>query len=91
MKKLFIIPLLLSSLVVAVPACSSDDPVQETGLPGTPDLSAGNTKTLVVYFSAQGHTQAVAERIVALTGADAYRIEASEPYSRNPYDDSDRI
>lgn len=31
------------------------------------------------------------DEIVAETGADVYRIEASEPYASNPYDDSDRI
>ena len=59
--------------------------------PGHPDTPFGDGKTLVAYFSAQGHTQAVAERIVELTGADIYRIEAAEPYAENPYDDSDRI
>lgn len=48
-------------------------------------------KDLVAYFSAQGNTKAVAERIAELTGADIYRIEADEPYAANPYDDSDRI
>lgn len=48
-------------------------------------------KDLVVYFSAQGHTQAVAEEIARITGADILRIEAAEPYAANPYDDSDRI
>lgn len=48
-------------------------------------------KDLVVYFSAQGHTQAVAEEIARVTGADILRIEAAEPYAANPYDDSDRI
>lgn len=48
-------------------------------------------KDLVAYFSAEGHTKAVAERISELTGADIYRIEAAEPYAANPYDDSDRI
>lgn len=57
--------------------------------PGHPDTPFGDGKTLVAYFSAQGHTQAVAERIVELTGADIYRIEAAEPYAENPYDDSD--
>ena len=57
----------------------------------TPDTPSGQGKTLVAYFSAQGHTQAVAERIVELTGANVYRIEAAEPYASNPYDDSDRI
>lgn len=36
-------------------------------------------KDLVAFFSAQGHTQAVAERIAELTGADIYRIEAADP------------
>lgn len=48
-------------------------------------------KDLVVYFSATGNTQAVAEEIARLTGADLLRIEAAEPYATNPYDDSDRI
>lgn len=48
-------------------------------------------KDLVAYFSAQGHTEAVAERIAELMGADIYRIEAADPYAENPYDDSDRI
>ena len=85
-------------------ACSSDDtPAPGTEQPTTPeepgdekepdnpDTPTEGGKILVAYFSAQGHTQAVAERIVKLTGADVYRIEAAEPYAANPYDDSDRI
>ena len=103
MKKLVIIPLLLFSLT-GMAACSPDDtPALETEqptapeepgngeTPDSPDQPSGNGKALVVYFSAQGNTQAVAERIVELTGADVYRIEAAEPYAANPYDDSDRI
>lgn len=103
MKKLVIIPLLLFSLT-GMAACSPDDtPALETEQPTAPeepgngetpdslDQPSGNGKALVVYFSAQGNTQAVAERIVELTGADVYRIEAAEPYAANPYDDSDRI
>ena len=75
--------------------CSSDDtPASQTEQPTTPDdpdNPSGNSKTLIAYFSAQGHTQAVAKRIVELTGADIYRIEATDPYAENPYDDSDRI
>lgn len=103
MKKLFIIPFLLFSLT-SMAACSTEDnPLSETEQPTTPD-EPGNaenpddpdsptstTKMLVAYFSAEGHTQAVAERIVALTCADIYRIEAADPYARNPYNDSDRI
>lgn len=103
MKKLFIIPFLLFSQT-SMAACSTEDnPLSETEQPTTPDepgnaenpddpdSPASTTKMLVAYFSAEGHTQAVAERIVALTGADTYRIEAADPYARNPYNDSDRI
>lgn len=106
MKRLLFIPLLFLSLTTMA-ACSPDDsPVPETELPtlpeepgdeenpdnpDDPDIPSDNGKILVAYFSAQGHTQAVAERIVELTGADVYRIEAADPYAENPYDDSDRI
>lgn len=49
-------------------------------------VPAMQAKDLVAYFSAQGNTKAVAERI-----AELYRIEAADPYAANPYDDSDRI
>lgn len=48
-------------------------------------------KDLVVYFSGQGHTQAVAEEIAKQMGADILRLEAAEPYAANPYNDSQRI
>ncbi len=48
-------------------------------------------KVLVVYFSATGTTQRIAERIALLTQADVYRIEPQNPYAANPYDDSDKI
>lgn len=48
-------------------------------------------KDLVVYFSATGNTQAVAEQIAKWMSADILRIEAAVPYAANPYDDSNRI
>ena len=54
-------------------------------------VPAAQAKDLVAYFSAEGHTKAVAERIAELMEADMNRIEAAEPYAENPYDDSDRI
>lgn len=105
MKKLFIIPLLFFSLTTMAACSEQDDPTPDTEQPAnpeepgnedgeepeTPDRPSGNSKILVAYFSATGTTQRVAERIVELTGADVYRIEAAEPYAENPYDDSDRI
>lgn len=87
MKKILLIPFLFFSLA-AMGACSADE---KTSDPETPDQPAGNSNILVVYFSATGNTQRVAERIAALTGADVYRIEAADPYDADPYDDSDRV
>ena len=50
-----------------------------------------HAKDLVVYFSAQGHTQAVAEEIAKQMNADILRLQAAEPYAANPYNDSQRI
>ena len=103
MKKLLFIPLLLLSLTTMAACSPNDDTVLPTEQPSTPeepgdegnpdepDTPSGNGNMLVVYFSAEGHTETVAERIVELTGADFHRIEAAEPYAANPYDDSDRI
>lgn len=53
--------------------------------------SGGSSRMLVAYFSAEGHTKAVAERIAELTGADIYRIVPADPYAENLYDDSERV
>lgn len=39
-----------------------------------------NNKTLVVYYSRSGNTQAVAEHIQAITGADMFRVETVKSY-----------
>lgn len=93
MKKLIFIPFLLFSLVTMA-ACLDDSEVikdnEEINISGD-DGSENSNKILVAYFSATGNTQAVAEQIAKLTGADIYRIEASEKYAEDPYKDSDRI
>lgn len=103
MKKLFIIPFLLFSLTGMAACTAANEPARNPEQPATsenpkneddptlPDTPSAAGKTLVAYFSAQGHTQAVAERIATLTGADLYRIEPAEPYAANPYDDSERV
>lgn len=64
-------------------------------IPDSPDMAvpapSGKTRTLVAYFSATGNTQAVAQRIADLRGADLFRIAPAQPYADNPYDDSDRV
>lgn len=41
---------------------------------------AQNSKTLVVYYSRTGNTEAVARQIQSLTGADLFRVETVKPY-----------
>ena len=38
-------------------------------------------KTIVTYFSAQGHTKKVAEELANQIGADIFEIVPEEPYS----------
>lgn len=92
MKNLLLISLLLFS-ATTISACSenNDTSFPDTEQPESSDLPSGNSKTLVAYFSATGTTQAIAERITELTGADIYRINAADPYATNPYDDTERI
>ena len=39
------------------------------------------SKTVVVYYSAQGHTKKVAEKIAALREADLFEIKPAKPYA----------
>lgn len=83
----FLLTMLMPTLAFA--SCSADEPAA-VAVQGYNNLD-GNTKTLVAYFSAEGHTKAVAEAIRQETGADIFFIEPAVPYAANPYDDSDKI
>lgn len=39
------------------------------------------SKTIVVYYSVQGHTKKIAEKIAEMKGADLFEIQAKEPYT----------
>lgn len=61
--------------------------------PATPPQPVAG-KVLVAYFSGQGHTRAVAERIAAATGGDIFEITPEQPYSNadlNWRDDNSRV
>ena len=79
----FILPVLVNV------GCSADEP--SAANINAENSIDGDTKTLIAYFSAEGHTKAVAEAIQKETGADIFFIEPLDAYAANPYDDSDRI
>lgn len=53
----------------------------ETNTEDTSDGGASDGKTLVVYYSATGNTEAVANYIADATGGDLFELEPVEPYT----------
>lgn len=53
------------------------------------DVNVSDGKVLVVYFSAQGHTEEVANKIAENLNADTFEITPSDPYSSDDLDWTD--
>lgn len=53
----------------------------EANTADTSDGGASDGKTLVVYYSATGNTEAVANYIADATGGDLFELEPVEPYT----------
>lgn len=53
------------------------------------ETTAGNGKTLVVYYSATGYTEAVANAIAEATGGDLFELEPVDPYTDDDLDWTD--
>ncbi len=72
----------------------ASEPSQAENETGIADSESESGKTLVVYYSATGTTENVANYIAAATGADLFELEPVNPYSAddlNWTDDNSRV
>ena len=60
-------------------ADTAQDETQITGEDGSDTAASGNV--LVVYYSATGNTEEVANTIAETTGGDLFELEPAEPYT----------
>ena len=60
---------------------ASQNEVQDTDTPQDSTPTEEQTKVLVVYFSATGTTQSVAQTIADTVGADLFEVVPSDPYT----------
>lgn len=84
MKKLAAIFLSLA-MVLSLAACGNSSS-NETSAPETEGEEGGN---LVVYYSATGNTEQVANYIADITGGDLFELEPAEPYTSDDLDWTD--
>lgn len=75
MKKL--IASILTVMAVTLMACASN---------GEKQAKEPNPKVLVAYFSAQGHTKALAEKVANATGGTLFEIQPVDPYTEEDLD-----
>ncbi|MDU0347560.1 flavodoxin [Actinomyces sp. MRS3W] len=55
----------------------------------TSDIPESRPQTLIVHYSAHGHTRRAAETIARVLGADAFVLEPADPYSEPDLDYND--
>lgn len=60
---------------------STQESTQQPAKGSAEESEAVEGKTLVVYYSATGNTEKVADTIAAATGGDVFELETVEPYS----------
>lgn len=80
MKKYFTIILSLILLCLGLSACTNDN-IGGDGIDRLPSGGMGGSKVLIVYFSATGTTQGIAEKIAEKTSGTIYEILAENPYT----------
>ena len=60
---------------------STDADAAQSGTEENTDTASGSGNVLVVYYSATGNTEAVANYIADATGGDLFEVEPAEPYT----------
>lgn len=70
----------------AASEAASEEPAGTDAAADTQSNGAGTSSTLVVYYSASGNTQRVAEDIANATGATLFPLEPVEPYASEDLD-----
>jgi len=85
MRKI-IAPVGLAMAFISTVACSAGAGQSEADTASATGNAPRDEKTLVAYFSAQGHTKAVAQKIAALSGADLFEIVPGKPYTEADLD-----
>ena len=96
-KKILSLILAGAAAVSLLAGCGSDtentqadtaqDETQITGEDGSDTTASGNV--LVVYYSATGNTEEVANTIAETTGGDLFELEPAEPYTDSDLDWTD--
>ncbi len=76
--KSVITALILLATLIPVASCSAKTSIDTS--------EQERTGILVAYFSAQGHTKAVAEKIANITGGDLFEIEPVDIYTEEDLD-----
>lgn len=81
-----------TAAVVAFAGCGGRSPEAGSDSTSSADTSMEDRTTrddgdaVVVYFSATGHTEHIAELIAQETGADTFKIEPEQPYTEEDLD-----
>lgn len=106
MLKRILVPLVLACALLALAGCTgqtaqegADSTSVSSGGNDAASSSDGSTaaseasdgKSIVVYFSATGTTEGVAERIAAATGSDLYEIIPADPYTTEDLNYNDNL
>ena len=66
-----------------------EEAISESGDSEEVDIEGEEGKTLVMYFSATGNTERVAEMIAEATGGDLFKLEPVDPYTDEDLDYND--